>query len=364
LAAEQLKPLTSLRFFAAVWVVLHHYWPHLGLAEPAFVAKGYLGVELFFVLSGFILSHVYLGACEEGRFRYGGFLWARIARIYPLHLATIAGVGLMGAAALAAGRHVDPNAISLAALPSNLLLLQAWGFSPVAGWNHPSWSISAEWFAYLSFPAFAWAAAKLRHRPQLAMAASILGLFGAYALFQRLTGEPLTNATIAWGALRIVPPFAYGCAAYLAWRGGAVDRPGLAAATAALSLAGIVLLAAAGGADAVIVSLFGFLILGLAGLSARPGLLLSRAPFVWLGEISYAIYMICIPWKLLFPNLLALAGGPDSAAPMPLGVWLAFTIALIPLAGLTHHLIERPARKALRRLPLRTPKDHGEAKFA
>jgi peptidoglycan/LPS O-acetylase OafA/YrhL len=51
-----IKPLTSLRFFAAMWVVLYHYWPHLAVpATPTFVAKGYLGVELFFILSGFIL---------------------------------------------------------------------------------------------------------------------------------------------------------------------------------------------------------------------------------------------------------------------------------------------------------------------
>ena len=57
---QDLRPLTSLRFFAAMWVVLYHFWPNLQPVRPAFVAKGYLGVELFFVLSGFILSHVYL----------------------------------------------------------------------------------------------------------------------------------------------------------------------------------------------------------------------------------------------------------------------------------------------------------------
>jgi len=53
-----IKPLTSLRFFAAIWVVMFHYWPHLAVTgTPALVAKGYLGVECFFVLSGFILCH-------------------------------------------------------------------------------------------------------------------------------------------------------------------------------------------------------------------------------------------------------------------------------------------------------------------
>ena len=96
-----LKPLTAMRFFAAMWVVAFHFTPSLGGGMPALVAKGYLGVELFFVLSGFILSHVYMESFGDRRFRYPDFLWARLARIYPVHLATLAGLGLVvGAAAL------------------------------------------------------------------------------------------------------------------------------------------------------------------------------------------------------------------------------------------------------------------------
>src|SRR6202161_3995096 len=140
---------------------------------PPLVAKGYLGVELFFVLSGFILCPVYLDQVADGGFRYGSFLWARLARIYPLHLATLAGIGAMALAALAAGRVIDPNILSWSSLPANLLLVQAWGYAPQAGWNHPSWSISAEWFAYLSFPVFAIAAAGLRRWPGAAVTCAL-----------------------------------------------------------------------------------------------------------------------------------------------------------------------------------------------
>ena len=76
-----IRPLTALRFVAAMWVVVFHFWPNLSAAAmPAVVAKGYLGVELFFTLSGFILCHVYLDSVAAGRFGYGGFLWARLAR--------------------------------------------------------------------------------------------------------------------------------------------------------------------------------------------------------------------------------------------------------------------------------------------
>ena len=222
---QNLKPLTAMRFVAAMWVVSFHYWPGLGLAMPNLVAKGYLGVELFFVLSGFILSHVYLRSFGEGRVTYGGVLWARLARIYPVHLVTLAGMAALIAAATAIGLKAGDKVLIGSSLPAQLTLTQAWGFAPGGGWNHPSWSISAEWFAYLTFPAFAWAAWRLRARPVVAV---LLALAVGIALnlgFEHLAGLPLTRATIAWGALRIVPCFALGCAIFLLWSARAVSTP-------------------------------------------------------------------------------------------------------------------------------------------
>jgi peptidoglycan/LPS O-acetylase OafA/YrhL len=89
------------------------------------------------VLSGFVISYVYQGAVEEGRFRYGSFLWARIARIYPLHLVTLAAVAVMGLAAAAVGVQVAAEVFDPASLPANLLMIHAWGFAPTAAFNHP-----------------------------------------------------------------------------------------------------------------------------------------------------------------------------------------------------------------------------------
>jgi peptidoglycan/LPS O-acetylase OafA/YrhL len=348
-APIDIKPLTSLRFFAAMWVVLFHFWPNLsGDAMPALVAKGYLGVEVFFTLSGFILCHVYLQSVVEGRFRYGGFLWARLARIYPLHLATLVGVGLMAAVASAAGRSIDANVVSWSALPANLLLVHAWGLAPVAGWNHPSWSISAEWFAYLSFPLFAWVALRLRERPWLACALALAFLAGLYAVFTTLTGQLLTQATIAWGVLRIVPCFAFGCALYLLWRADVVRSRTRAMVGAVISGALMIVSVQFGAPDALIVALGGGLILMLSSLS-RLGQASGGGPvLVYLGEISYSIYMTCIPWKLLYVNIVSSTLGYDKAH-LPVVVWIIFVVSVIPLAALSHHLIERPARTLLRR---------------
>ena len=351
--AEHLKPLTALRFFAAAWVVLFAFWPRLDVGfTPAIVSKGYLGVEVFFILSGFILCHVYLPGVEQGRFRYGSFLWARLARIYPLHLICLATIGVLGTAAVLAGRVIDPNILNMPSLAPNLLLLHAWGLAPVSGWNHPSWSISAEWFAYLAFPAFAWAALKLKGRPEAALAIALVLVFALNALFLKFAGFPLTKATISWGALRIVPCFAYGCALYLVWRSGAVQGRTAALAGALFFGAALVLGAQASLPDPVLVTLAGGLILFLASLSSTGSKAFSHPALVYLGEISYSIYMVHTLWDLVFVNGVSAALHLDSKQ-LPLGLWLILLAGVIPLASASYHLIERPARERLRtwRLP-------------
>ncbi|MBU1541117.1 MAG: acyltransferase [Alphaproteobacteria bacterium] len=340
-----LRALTTLRFLAALWVVLYTAWPHLDVGfVPVAVTKGYLGVETFFILSGFILSHVYLEAAGEKRFRYGGFLWARIARVYPLHLVTLFGMIGLGLVAGIAGLGIDGSLTDWRSLPANLTLTHAWGLAPGSAFNHPSWSISAEWFAYLSFPAFAFVAWRLRERPILATVLAAGFALGLYAAFQPLAGYSLTEATFRWGALRIVPCFALGCALYLVHRRGGVP---LAGPVALVSGAAVLVSASLGLWDALTVLSAGGLILGLASLeNNRAGVFGSKAG-VYLGEISYSIYMVCAPVLLLMTNVAALITGADDKR-FPIIVWLAL-VATIPVAAmLTYHLVERPARKAMR----------------
>lgn len=361
-----LKPITALRFGAALWVAVYAFWENLaGAGQSGLVAKGYLGVELFFVLSGFILSHVYLAQAGEKRFSYGRFLWARVARVYPLHIATLVAVGLLAGAALVAGMSVDANVLSWSSLPANLLMVHAWGLAPVAGWNHPSWSISAEWFAYLCFPAFAFVFWRLRDRPVVAVLGAAAFLATLYFVFEQWAGFPLTEATIRWGALRIVPCFALGCALYLMYRKAPLKAPALTSAAFLVLMLGSAWL---GLWDAITVLLAGGLILSLASLpNERAGWLASK-PAVYLGEISYAVYMVCVPWKLLAVNLAAkVTDAPDKQ--LHVFVWWAILALLPVVAAASYHLVEHPARKALRawaergdKTSARNTKDAGTSK--
>jgi peptidoglycan/LPS O-acetylase OafA/YrhL len=348
--AANIRPLTALRFFAALWVVLFHFWPKLDVPmTPTFVEKGYLGVELFFILSGFILCHVYRTQVEQGRFRYGSFLWARLARVYPLHIATLVGLGGLALVATQAGLPIDKNILSWPSLPANLLMVHAWGFAPVAGWNHPSWSISAEWFAYLSFPLFAWASLALKNRPFLAVALSGGLLAALYWGFERWAGFPLTQATIQFGFLRIVPCFAFGCALHALWRARSATSAPRSIANVGTALALSVVGAAFGLPDTLIVLALGLLILFLAD-AAKAGATIGERRFaVYLGEISYSVYMLVVPFKIVFVNGAARALGLADEKLPPL-VWIAGIVGLVAAAAVSYHLIEKPARSAMKRL--------------
>jgi peptidoglycan/LPS O-acetylase OafA/YrhL len=134
-----LHSLTSLRFFAALMVVLHHL-----PGEP--FAEGYTGVTFFFILSGFILAHSYADRLAAGLPRYE-FWIARFARVYPLHLLTML-LALPAAVVSADGWRF------LGQLAAQITLTQAFVPSSAVlfSFNYPAWSLSVEALFYLLFP--------------------------------------------------------------------------------------------------------------------------------------------------------------------------------------------------------------------
>ena len=150
---KYLSNLTPLRGIAALWVVVFHFSEivakFVSTRYSLLLTKGYLMVDLFFILSGFIMIHVYRKKFQSGvsvkNFRE--FIVARFARVYPLHFFTLMILILL--VALSGGWNIvqDPKAIS-----TNLLLIHSFGIHKIFTWNVPSWSISAEWWAYMVFP--------------------------------------------------------------------------------------------------------------------------------------------------------------------------------------------------------------------
>ena len=148
-SVEDLKPLTSLRFFAAFAIVLAHaklYTEWSWLPPDRIPLRQ--GVSFFFVLSGFILTHVYSSRRDIG---YWGFVRLRIARLWPVHLATLLLVVLFVHPASFAGDGLFDRRLTLLA---NLSMTQSMFpfISYLFSWNSVSWSISTEMCFYLCFP--------------------------------------------------------------------------------------------------------------------------------------------------------------------------------------------------------------------
>lgn len=147
-----LNNLTGLRFYAAMWVFLYHFFPVYTTAPKIDLFEiGFLGVDVFFVLSGFILTYVYYHkffiSKVTGR-DYWNFVVKRFAKIYPLHFI----ITLIFIPLLFAGKYIfHQNTINIYpdTIIHNFLMIHAWDMSENYSWNFPSWSISAEWFAYL-----------------------------------------------------------------------------------------------------------------------------------------------------------------------------------------------------------------------
>jgi peptidoglycan/LPS O-acetylase OafA/YrhL len=154
--------LTGVRFVAAFWVLLYHFQGALataGLLVPVLhevLRVGRLGVDLFFALSGFILTHTYLTKMGP-RATWAGarhFWWLRLARIYPVHFVMLNVAGIAAVAQQKLGSSVSGSKDWLTPVDylRQVLLVHEWGPNPQRGWNYPAWSLSMEWLAYLLFP--------------------------------------------------------------------------------------------------------------------------------------------------------------------------------------------------------------------
>jgi peptidoglycan/LPS O-acetylase OafA/YrhL len=343
--------LTSIRGLAAFWVVLVHVHPALPLLLPEaafldrFIDAGTFAVPLFFILSGYVLGLRY-----RSQFRTWNsgqvlrFLWLRIARIYPVHLLT-----LLASVALAT-RHGWPDdpGHSVGSLVANLLLVHAWPPHFGLSWNYPSWSISSEWFAYLLFPFLALALARSSRAVVRGLLPAALVLSAlVYALESRLPfrGLAVVLPTFAGGVLlSILCPPSQGS-----------GRAGVHAGFGLLAVAAIPYLLPPGPAQAVAFLLLYFFVirsLGIAGAAA--GSFWNARWTVYLGEISYALYLSHGITVTLMDRFLPFKRLETAGLPLRAAALCGFLLAILGAAAALHHGFERPLRELARRR--RTPK--------
>jgi peptidoglycan/LPS O-acetylase OafA/YrhL len=364
---SEIHALNGARALPPLVLVLFHFCEQRGYfsvrAIDLFVGKGYLWVEFFFALSGFILIHVY-GA----RFKMSGyvtFLKTRLARLYPLHLATLllllAFVWFTRAIAPLTGHtsifdqpyHPIVSGITFVA---NLFLVQAWNLFPYLSWNAPAWFVSVEFLLCILFPVYAFLARGGRRRGILLIGAGIAGLVALAAT----SGNDGLDITFHNGIFRGMAGFAVGAGMAVVYRGLKRIDIHLVNVLQVGVLAGLIFSIYFGGErhtgnDVVVAAWMMALIFVLAldkGVVAR---VFQTGVLTRLGEWSYAIYLVQFPLlqalrtiRQYYPPEFRVLGEYSGAVQWAeAGVLLA---AAIGLGAALTIFIERPAHARLRRL--------------
>ena len=275
MGTERLSALDGLRGVAALLVVVVRF-AHFGpwFEQPrsggsGLLSKGHLAVDLFFVLSGFVLAHVYAHAFRHGPPDWGGvraFWWARFARVYPLHLAAL----LLLVALVAVGfvRPVghDGHCYDAKNLVASLALVHAWGTTYGLCWNVPSWSIGAEATAYALFPWLVPAVVGVRRRRRALVPVACIASLAALAA---TAGGGGLNLHHDFGAVRCLPSFVLGIWLFLEKEAGAGwQRAVRGDAGCLLAGASVVLLMHLGAPEVPIVAAMALVVAGLSATGA------------------------------------------------------------------------------------------------
>lgn len=339
--------LETWRLTAALLVMIWHY---LRYAPPGHETAAELLhrllplMEMFLMISGFLIMMRYGDTLLASRSSVARFLLRRVARLYPLYLATLAFFVVIGLLfALGFGHSNWPGRYDFDLLPANILLIQAWGVTDRLTFNYVAWTLSAEWFCYLTFPIVVLAARRAGMAGLAALALStVLAL--EWATAAGVMPFPFWMTADSWGAYRAFADFTIG-----AWVALAVRRsPPLPVGRAAPWLAMAMALAA------MQAELGGYLVLALLALAIWTAAIAEineprssnwLTPLAPLGRVSFGIYLIhpvveTVMLSVIWKHLL----GPSGIAPFYL-YWLMPMAASVVLALASERWFETPAAR-------------------
>jgi peptidoglycan/LPS O-acetylase OafA/YrhL len=368
MSTQRIDALTGIRPFASFAVFFFHFGRPLVAGAPgplrALGGAGFVAVSFFYVLSGFVLTLASRRALVAGTLDRRRFFVRRAARIIPtalLALALLVPLALHPAWGRASGAFpAGGPPLALTGL-LHLTLLQAWLPSLALTWNLPAWSVSVELAFYLVFPALAGAlVASSRRTAWLTMGGAWALSLAATAVYSLLLPDghgigPDSNATWIdvlkfWPPARL-PEIVFGVALGAIYRPG---RPGarvprwlgpvaLAALVALLTQAERIPFALLH--NALLMPLFGALLVAVASARGTTARLLSLPPLVLLGRAGYAIYILQMP--LMYYLMLATSAGfIDWRGAVFFG---RFLVLLVAAALLVHLRFERPLQAWLQR---------------
>ncbi|MEM5437243.1 acyltransferase [Paraburkholderia diazotrophica] len=352
------------RGLAALLVALYHFslFDSFGLPYPGFIRHGYLFVDLFFVLSGFVICSSYERRLNDGA-DFWTFVIRRFGRLFPLLVfSTLIYVLLPNAYVLAKqilvafghqGMFRNPVAFdyampSAAEIFTTLTMTHGLGMFDHAILNYASWSISTEFYTYLLFAGVCIALpprARLVAMAVLSVLAYAVTCWASIVWHDCIAKTRCLDVTYDFGFARCVASFFMGCAAFHVARYAASHANRLQGIALAATAVVFACLADAPAIALVLPLVFTLLILSLSSDRGWAASMLKMRVAQILGQRSYSIYLMHPPLICAFGYVVRGAWGPAMGA----AVLLAYVVALIGVSGLTYRFIEVPARDAFNR---------------
>jgi peptidoglycan/LPS O-acetylase OafA/YrhL len=360
--------LDSWRGVCAVLVAVYHFNLRGHFYTLHVVRNGYLFVDFFFVLSGFVMAHTYGGRLQD-LLAVRLFVLRRIGRIWPLHATLLAILAAGKLANLYASNDgsAELSTIVYTAL-TNALLIHAMGIHDRLTWNGVSWSIGVEFYTYLVF-----ATVCIFSQRWIIMWSGAIAVVGLAAV--AVFSPHYMHTMYDFGVPRCLYGFFVGVIAYYLWQRreeGRIFSMVLFSVLELAALVGTVLFVAKAGQGPLSLAapiVFAFVVIVFSTESGAISRLLKCGPFVFLGERSYSIYMIhflfvSAIWKVMYA--LAEHGIAESVKyrvglelrdvwiigdPLLMDVICAFYLAIVVCtAEVTYRFIENPGRHLFNRL--------------
>jgi len=359
-----MESLTSIRGLMASWVVIFHIYQYYPMLKSfidgitPIISRGYLAVDFFFMLSGFILTHVYSKNQEMliSKKDYIDFMVARFARVYPLHFVILFIFVFFDFARLIHGLmqgniHGTPpftDTHQPIDIIWNLLLIQNWFNPSQLTWNGPAWSLSLEWFSYWLFPFIGYYFKKFN---LFALMIAVLALCQVNWLVMFFTN---TNSVAEhYSILRCLPEFMIGIGLYYLYTRAQVMFISSDCFLGMTCFATISMIHFHVPDPLIILSLA----INLYTLAHNKGFfsrLLSTKSLHYIGEVSFSVYLTHILlmqfWNIIICKIFG-ESWPSSAGIGPSAIsLLCFLVILLLISHLSYLYIEKNSRLLIRDL--------------
>lgn len=326
---KEIKALTGIRGIFAIYVMFYHINP-MGWSSD-FIRNGYLAVDLFFVLSGFIMCYVYKEKfiSKVGENNYMKFLYNRFTRVYPLYFFAVSMVFIFFT-------NKTDQARSFYTYVCNIIFAQSVTGNGII---EPAWSLSTEVIAYLLFPFILYLSFKYKQVYTALVYASLCAL-----CFISVKSAKIDIFTGPLAIVRCLSEYVIGVLSFRFYEFIKLKGISTSFLTDALSVTAIFILSLKG-LDIVAVILFAFLIASLASSKSITSIFLSSSIIYYSGLLSYSIYI----WHGVFSRNLSWQVRQLSEGAGISHLWMAIVLTLIA-SVITYHLLEKPLHYFLKKL--------------